>query len=278
MLNAFSVPVAPQGNSALATLQQWHYSSDCIVEVNQSPGFNGECGARSLSGRGVSVQRARLLAPLLASASLTSCKGSLLRPIWAMEAMRRAYNMIRLVGLLDRKAPLSDTDSHRPDFENRLAAALAATFDSLAIERDEVLRPCSIALRSLTQNLVELFGSAIGDIALSTCVDRLVLPAFQQRALILLTSELVTNVLLHAFNDRIDGRIVVELWVPTRGDASLTISNDGNLLSSIPHQQQAGRCSMAGDLADLLQGDVVYTPRVGGGQIANVTFRYLRAQ
>jgi hypothetical protein len=37
MLNAFSVPVAPQGNSALATLQPWHYSSDCIVEVDQSP-------------------------------------------------------------------------------------------------------------------------------------------------------------------------------------------------------------------------------------------------
>jgi two-component sensor histidine kinase len=241
-------------------------------------GFNGQCGARSFSGRGVSAQRARLLAPLLASASMTSCKGSLLRPIWVMEAMRRAYNMVRLVGFLDRYAPLSGIDSHRPDFEKRLADTLAATFDSLAIERDEVLRPCSMALRSLTQNLVELFGSAIGDIALSTCVDRLVLPAFQQRALILLTSELVTNVLLHAFNDRIDGRIVVELWVPTRGDASLTISNDGNLLSSIPHQQQAGRCSMAGDLADLLQGDVVYTPRVGGGQIAKVTFRYLRAQ
>jgi hypothetical protein len=37
MLNAFSVPVAPQGKSALATRQPWHYSSDCIVEVNQSP-------------------------------------------------------------------------------------------------------------------------------------------------------------------------------------------------------------------------------------------------
>ena len=163
-------------------------------------GFNGRCRPGSFGShagsRGGSVQRARLLALLLGSASLTSCEGSLLRPIWAMEAMRRAYNMIRLVGFLDRNTPLSGIDSHRPDFENRLAAALAATFDSLAIERDEVLRPCSMALRSLTQNLVELFGSAIGNIVLSTCVDRLMLPAFQQRALILLTSELVTNVLL----------------------------------------------------------------------------------
>src|SRR6202044_2430859 len=31
MLKAFSVPVTPQGKSALATLPPWHYSSDCIV-------------------------------------------------------------------------------------------------------------------------------------------------------------------------------------------------------------------------------------------------------
>jgi two-component sensor histidine kinase len=104
------------------------------------------------------------------------------------------------------------------------------------------------------------------------------LPAFQQRALVLLTSELVKNVLLHAFRDKTDGRIAVELRVPTRGDATLTVSNDGNLLSHAPHQPQAGRCSMAGDLADLLQGDVVYSPRVGGGQIAKVAFRNLRTQ
>jgi len=31
MLKAFSVPVTPQGKSALATLPPWHYSSDCIA-------------------------------------------------------------------------------------------------------------------------------------------------------------------------------------------------------------------------------------------------------
>jgi hypothetical protein len=31
MLKAFSVPVTPQGKSALATLPPWHYSSDCLV-------------------------------------------------------------------------------------------------------------------------------------------------------------------------------------------------------------------------------------------------------
>ena len=31
MLKGFSVPLAPQGKSALATLQPWHYSSDCMA-------------------------------------------------------------------------------------------------------------------------------------------------------------------------------------------------------------------------------------------------------
>jgi acetoacetate decarboxylase len=31
MLKAFSVPITPQGKSALATLPPWHYSSDCLA-------------------------------------------------------------------------------------------------------------------------------------------------------------------------------------------------------------------------------------------------------
>jgi acetoacetate decarboxylase len=31
MLKAFSVPVTPQGQSALATMPPWHYSSDCLA-------------------------------------------------------------------------------------------------------------------------------------------------------------------------------------------------------------------------------------------------------
>src|SRR5258708_14197333 len=39
MLKAFSVPLTPQGKSALATLPPWHYSSDCIaIEYWADPG------------------------------------------------------------------------------------------------------------------------------------------------------------------------------------------------------------------------------------------------
>jgi acetoacetate decarboxylase len=39
MLKAFSVPLTPQGKSALATLPPWHYSSDCMaIEYWTDPG------------------------------------------------------------------------------------------------------------------------------------------------------------------------------------------------------------------------------------------------
>jgi hypothetical protein len=39
MLKGFSVPLTPQGRSALATLPPWHYSSDCIaIEYWTDPG------------------------------------------------------------------------------------------------------------------------------------------------------------------------------------------------------------------------------------------------
>jgi len=39
MLHGFSVPLTPQGKSALASLLPWHYSSDCLaVEYWADPG------------------------------------------------------------------------------------------------------------------------------------------------------------------------------------------------------------------------------------------------
>jgi hypothetical protein len=38
-LKAFTVPLTPQENSALATLPPWHYSSDCLaIEYWANPG------------------------------------------------------------------------------------------------------------------------------------------------------------------------------------------------------------------------------------------------
>src|ERR1700733_3336407 len=51
----------------------------------------------------ISHQRVRLLGLLLAAASPTRCGGpSVLRPIWATEALHRAHSVIRLVARLEQ--------------------------------------------------------------------------------------------------------------------------------------------------------------------------------
>jgi hypothetical protein len=52
MLHGFSVPLTPQGNSALVSPPPWHYSSDCIVvEYWTDPAAITAVAARSDAGR-----------------------------------------------------------------------------------------------------------------------------------------------------------------------------------------------------------------------------------
>jgi two-component sensor histidine kinase len=168
--------------------------------------------------------------------------------------------MAKLVGRLEQNAP-----RRPPDFETPLGVELASIFDSLAISSDQEPRSCSAPLRDLTRDLTELFGPAIGQIAVTTNVDRLTLPAFRHRALILMANELVTNALLHAFKDRRFGRITLQLSVLARGSARLTVMDDGE---SARHQPSP--CSVINYLADLLESDLVYQTRFGGGLIAEI--------
>ena len=219
---------------------------------------------------GISPHRVRLLGILLAAATPASAGGRAeLRPVWANEAIHRAYNMVRLVGRLDRRMPRHDQQSPAPDFETRLAVRLAATFDQLAITHDGEPRPCSVPLRNVARDLVELFGPGVGEISVATHVDRLTLPAFQHRALILLASELVTNCLLHAFNVRRSGRIELQLIRHHGGAARLTVADGGNY--ACPDIGRVdGRCGVAEYLADLLASRLVYRPAVGAGTVADI--------
>jgi two-component sensor histidine kinase len=219
---------------------------------------------------GISRQRARLLGILLAAAPPASCGGRpVFRPIWATEAMHRAHSMVRLVGRLEQRMPRRDDQSRLPDFETNIGLELASIFDSLAMADDEELRPCSSNLRDVARNLIALFGPTIGHVTVATSVDRLALPAFRHRALILIASELVTNALLHAFKDRRAGQVALQLTLLGRGVARLAVTDDGARLCDRARCHPA-RCSVTNYLADLLEAELVYRPRPGGGTIAEI--------
>jgi two-component sensor histidine kinase len=221
---------------------------------------------------GISRQRARLLGILLAAAPPASCGGHpVLRPIWATEALHRAHSTVRLVGRLEQRMPSRDDQSRLLDFETNIGVELASIFDSLAITNDEELRPCSSNLRDLARNLIALFGPTIGHVTVATSVDRLALPAFRHRALILIASELVTNILLHAFRHRHAGQVALQLTLLGRGVARLAVTDDGDRLFDRALCHPA-RCSVINYLADLLEAELVYRPRPGGGTIAEIEF------
>jgi two-component sensor histidine kinase len=218
----------------------------------------------------ISIQRVKLLGILLAAASPALWGGPpVLRPIWATEAMHRAHNIVRLVARLEQRVPRCNEPSEEQDFETKVGVELASMFDSLAIDRDLDPRACSWSIRDVARNLIELFGPGVGHIDLTTSVERLALPAFQHRALILMASELITNSLLHAFENRSTGCMTLRLDRPHRGLARLTVTDDGRGLSgSAPHRPAA--CSVISDLAHLLQSELTYRPAAGGGTIAEI--------
>jgi hypothetical protein len=222
----------------------------------------------------ISARRTKLLGTLLSAASPAVCGGSpVLRPLWATECLHRAYTLVRLVGRLERKLSPHNEQSSRPDFESVLGSELASVYNSLAINTDEEPRTCSTPLRDVARNLIELFGPVVGDINLLTSVDRLILPAFQHRALVLIASELVMNTLLHAFKGRCSGRVTFEFSVIDRGTARLTVTDDGdNPFSRVSHCP--ARCSVSNYLADLLLSELSYRSATGGGTIAEIDISF----
>jgi hypothetical protein len=185
-----------------------------------------------------------------------------LRPIWAEEAMHRSASMIRL--LHERRHHTTGS----PDLA--VAEDLAGLFRSLDLPSAHEVVPCSTLLRDIVTNLVTLSGTAAGgpDITLATNIQRLHLPAYKRRALVLTAVELVTNALLHAFAGRTTGHIAVSLTMLGPARAWLEVKDNG--IGFRNGQPNLG-CGVAAGLADLLEAELVYF-RGNAVTVAEVVF------
>ena len=124
-------------------------------------------------------------------------------------------------------------------------------------------------MREVARDLVELFGPAVGHVVLETEIMPTSLPAYQRRALVLLVAELVTNTLTHAFSGRPTAHISLRLWISGGGKAHLLVRDDG---TGLKHSQPNPAVSVAGALADLLEGELHYAQRPCGGIDVQLTF------
>jgi len=201
-----------------------------------------------------------LLGILLPSAAAMNDWGSdVLRPLWAEEAMHRAYGFVRLVDARNRRRVSTD--------ENSTAHDLAARFRALEAVDERQELPCSAILRDVVTGLGLLFGCP-ANIVLKTSVEHISLPAYKRRALVLAAAELVSNALLHAFKGREAGIITVGLTAHSAEFACLRVADNG---TGFTDQAPNLTCGVAAGFAGLLEADLTYD-RAAGWTIAEIAF------
>src|SRR5947209_18119020 len=116
-----------------------------------------------------------------------------LAPLWAEESLYRAHCMLRLIEMSERHSA-----SRFEQIDVAVADELAAFHRALRAHPERVPAQCSNILRSMAGRLVKLFGAAAGGVDLHMSVERLSLPGYQRRALVLAALELMSSVLLCA--------------------------------------------------------------------------------
>jgi len=207
-----------------------------------------------------------LLDAMLPAASLGSAA---LRPLWASEAIQRAQSMIGLVVALDRREPANSAEPAGLQMECRIAAELAAAFRALDVADDTAPLPCSPVLRTAVRDLVGLFGPSDGQARPRTSIERLTLPAYKRRALVLATCTLVIDALGRIPTGRTGGCIAVSLRQTEPTQAALSVADDGW------NRLQDGReppSEILSDLAALLECAPAFRVMGSGGFVAELTF------
>jgi hypothetical protein len=214
--------------------------------------------------------RQELLAFLLDATLPGAHRGRpVLWPLWANEAMQRAYGLVRLVARLEQNVPFRTCDLAAARAECRLACELAATFRALDVADDEQVLPCSDLLRTLVRDLVELFSPIAGGVNVRTSIEPLLLPVYKRRALVLAGYALVTDVLGSELSHRGGGEVTVGLSRVTKARALLRVVDSGR---SVRGDDCIRPSEVVVDLAALLESDPVYRIGAAGGMAVEIVF------
>lgn len=219
----------------------------------------------------VSKPRGDLLASLLKSAA-SACYGgrSALRPIWTMEAVGRATKAIRLVAMMERRLPSAIASTEALLIEHGRTMALVDLFKSIEQPPERSMVPCGCAVRGAASNLVGLVGPLSGNMVLSLHVAGLDLPAYQRRALILLVTDLISDILLLDDPGETMSGIDVEFGRIDDRTARLRISYHG--FGAVPPWfELRSSFAVAQDLALLLESRIDLHPLAKAG-MAEITF------
>ena len=129
------------------------HSRAVLVETVQPDGGTEGGGVHPFASRfemmaarsgAISPRLGQVLGVLLDAARPSHCGGrAVLRPLWAEEAMHRAYNMLVLVMQLHQVAGVRPEDDVALRVDLGVASDLAALFRTLEIRKEDEELPCS---------------------------------------------------------------------------------------------------------------------------------------
>jgi hypothetical protein len=249
-----------QGEEALSYGFGGWYEAPSLPLPTNPPPAQPRFESMALLTRELPPRAGDLLGILLASTFPSGGQGcEVLRPLWAEEAMHRAYGFVRLIDARDRRRVSMD--------ETATAHDLAARFRDLEAGDEREVQPTAAVLRDVVTALGTLFGDP-ANVTLTTKVEPVSLPAYKRRALVAAAAELVINALLHAFTRRGAGKIDVGLTVRSPEFVRLRVADNGT--GFIDGAANLG-CGVAAGLAGLLETDLTYDRRAGW-TIAEIAF------
>jgi hypothetical protein len=244
------------------------FMSDAIPYRASMPPARSRFEGLAVLARALPSTAADLLGVLLASTFPTGGGGcDVLRPLWAEEAMHRAYGFVRLIDARKGRRELTRSNPMIEGLDCVIARDLAARFRELEVDEERKARPCASVLHDIAAGLGALFGRPAG-VIVATEIEAMLLPSYKRRALVLAAGELVGNSLLHAFHGRRTGLIEVSLTVHGTESASLRVADDGIGFTDMRPNLD---CGVAASLAGLLEADLAYD-RKDGRTIAEIAF------
>jgi hypothetical protein len=214
--------------------------------------------------------RANLLEVLVGMAFPVPTDCPSLRAIWAVEAMNRSLNMLRLVMLHEARWAQRPQSSLCAQLELGLGKQLSLLFASLTIPKEyNRRRPCSDALSGIIIGLDALFGSIAGEVVLSTDLPPISLPSRKRRALVLAAAELVTRLLLEKPHCGFPLQVAVTLTQTSVKNAVLAVEDD---LPVDTADNNPEGLEIVSDLASILDGVLLLRQSSLGGTAAELHF------
>jgi hypothetical protein len=189
--------------------------------------------------------------------------------LWCREAINRAQNLLELFILIETARWHQLGPSIGSCLDQARASTLFDLYQSLEGCDASGLMPCTPLIRGISSGLVDLFGKAVNDLKIDLKLSSVSLTALKRRALVLMVSELVIDLIIEAFPHKQRAVIFVKLESLGAGVFCLTVHSNS---ISLPENKLCNSMSLTSQLASILNGEIIYRRSNSGGTRVEIEF------